>query len=61
MTLGREVGYAVRFEDCTSAATRIKYLTGGAGSEGKPAERHWKQSSRLRVSGSVFFMPPHSP
>lgn len=26
--LGREVGYAVRFEDCTSASTRIKYLTG---------------------------------
>ncbi|GLC37757.1 hypothetical protein PLESTB_001473700 [Pleodorina starrii] len=27
--LGREVGYAVRFEDCTSVATRIKYLTDG--------------------------------
>lgn len=26
--LGREVGYAVRFEDRTSPATRIKYLTG---------------------------------
>ncbi|EFJ40817.1 DEAH-box nuclear pre-mRNA splicing factor [Volvox carteri f. nagariensis] len=27
--LGREVGYAVRFEDCSSSATRIKYLTDG--------------------------------
>ncbi|KAG2499040.1 hypothetical protein HYH03_003225 [Edaphochlamys debaryana] len=27
--LGREVGYAVRFEDCTSPSTRIKYLTDG--------------------------------
>ncbi|KAG2439200.1 hypothetical protein HXX76_004563 [Chlamydomonas incerta] len=27
--LGREVGYAVRFEDCTCASTRIKYLTDG--------------------------------
>ncbi|KAG1663950.1 hypothetical protein FOA52_001076 [Chlamydomonas sp. UWO 241] len=27
--LGTEVGYAVRFEDRTSAATRIKYLTDG--------------------------------
>lgn len=26
--LGREVGYAVRFEDCTCPDTRIKYLTG---------------------------------
>lgn len=26
--VGAEVGYAVRFEDRTSAATRIKYLTG---------------------------------
>ena len=26
--LGREVGYAVRFEDRTSRDTRIKYLTG---------------------------------
>lgn len=27
--LGDEVGYAIRFEDCTSRATRIKYLTDG--------------------------------
>lgn len=26
-TLGREVGYAIRFEDCTSDVTRIKYMT----------------------------------
>ena len=26
--VGREVGYAVRFEDWTCSATRIKYLTG---------------------------------
>jgi HrpA-like RNA helicase len=26
--VGGEVGYAVRFEDRTSPATRIKYLTG---------------------------------
>ncbi|GFR43737.1 hypothetical protein Agub_g4632, partial [Astrephomene gubernaculifera] len=29
VALGREVGYAVRFEDCCSPATRIKYLTDG--------------------------------
>ncbi|KAL6757999.1 DEAH-box nuclear pre-mRNA splicing factor [Haematococcus lacustris] len=27
--LGQEVGYAVRFEDCTCPGTRIKYLTDG--------------------------------
>ncbi|RYP93711.1 hypothetical protein DL770_000083 [Monosporascus sp. CRB-9-2] len=27
--LGREVGYSIRFEDLTSAATRIKFLTDG--------------------------------
>lgn len=26
--LGTEVGYAVRFEDCTCPDTKIKYLTG---------------------------------
>ena len=26
--LGEEVGYAIRFEDCTSQATVIKYMTG---------------------------------
>ena len=28
-SLGEEVGYSIRFEDVTSAATRIKYLTDG--------------------------------
>ncbi|TAQ85246.1 hypothetical protein B7494_g6440 [Chlorociboria aeruginascens] len=27
--LGEEVGYAIRFEDCTSPATKIKYMTDG--------------------------------
>src|SRR5277367_2356148 len=27
--LGQEVGYSIRFEDVTSAATRIKFLTDG--------------------------------
>ena len=27
--VGRDVGYAVRFEERTCASTRIKYLTGG--------------------------------
>lgn len=27
--LGQEVGYSIRFEDCTSADTRIKYMTDG--------------------------------
>lgn len=27
--LGDTVGYAIRFEDCTSKATRIKYMTDG--------------------------------
>ncbi|XP_033220359.1 pre-mRNA-splicing factor ATP-dependent RNA helicase DHX16 [Belonocnema kinseyi] len=27
--LGNEVGYAIRFEDCTSQRTRIKYMTDG--------------------------------
>lgn len=27
--LGNEVGYAIRFEDCTSKATEIKYMTDG--------------------------------
>ena len=27
--LGQEVGYTIRFEDCTSSETRIKYMTDG--------------------------------
>ena len=27
--LGQEVGYSIRFEDCTSPATKIKYMTDG--------------------------------
>ena len=27
--LGKEVGYAIRFEDCTSSDTLIKYMTDG--------------------------------
>ncbi len=27
--LGQEVGYTIRFEDCTSADTKIKYMTDG--------------------------------
>ena len=27
--LGGKVGYAIRFEDCTSKDTRIKYMTDG--------------------------------
>ena len=27
--LGQEVGYAIRFEDCTSKSTIIKYMTDG--------------------------------
>lgn len=27
--LGREVGYVVRFDDCTSSETRIKFMTDG--------------------------------
>lgn len=27
--LGEEVGYAIRFEDCTSPSTLIKYMTDG--------------------------------
>ena len=27
--LGKEVGYTIRFEDCTSPETRIKYITDG--------------------------------
>jgi pre-mRNA-splicing factor ATP-dependent RNA helicase DHX16 len=26
--LGHEVGYSIRFEECTSERTRIKYMTG---------------------------------
>jgi len=29
VVLGQEVGYAVRFENCTSKATKLKYLTDG--------------------------------
>jgi ATP-dependent RNA helicase DHX8/PRP22 len=27
--LGQEVGYSIRFEDCTSPRTQIKYMTDG--------------------------------
>ena len=29
VVLGREVGYSIRFEDCTSQDTVIKYMTDG--------------------------------
>ena len=27
--IGQEVGYTIRFEDCTSPQTKIKYMTDG--------------------------------
>lgn len=27
--LGNEVGYSIRFEDCTSERTKLKYMTDG--------------------------------
>lgn len=27
--LGKKVGYSIRFEDCTSKETKIKYMTDG--------------------------------
>ena len=29
VSLGEEVGYAIRFEDCTTPSTVIKYMTDG--------------------------------
>lgn len=29
VSLGEEVGYSIRFEDCTSPSTVIKYMTDG--------------------------------
>lgn len=29
VTLGEEVGYTIRFEDCTSPRTKLKYMTDG--------------------------------
>ena len=29
VTLGQDVGYSIRFEDCTSKDTKIKYMTDG--------------------------------
>lgn len=29
VNLGAEVGYTIRFEDCTSPETKIKYMTDG--------------------------------
>ena len=29
VVLGQEVGYSIRFEDCTSNRTKLKYLTDG--------------------------------
>ena len=43
--VGREVGYAVRFEECACRATKIKYLTGASmfgSAEG------WKFKERVR-------------
>lgn len=27
--VGKEVGYSIRFEDCTSTSTQLKYMTDG--------------------------------
>lgn len=29
VTLGEEVGYTIRFEDCTGPKTKLKYMTDG--------------------------------
>jgi HrpA-like RNA helicase len=29
LQVGKEVGYSIRFEDCTSASTKLKYMTDG--------------------------------
>lgn len=29
LQVGKEVGYSIRFEDCTSASTQLKYMTDG--------------------------------
>ena len=31
--LGQEIGYAVRFDDCTTESTRVKYMTGEAAAQ----------------------------
>ena len=36
-SLGEEVGYSIRFEDCTSRDTIIKYMTDGMLMRGKSA------------------------
>ena len=29
LQVGKEVGYSIRFEDCTSTSTQLKYMTDG--------------------------------
>ena len=42
--LGQEVGYAIRFEDCTSEKTVIKYMTDGMLlREILPQKQNWKR------------------
>lgn len=53
VTLGREVGYAVRFEDCTSPATRIKYLTGAAGTGGEGCKAA-RSSNNIKRTGTSW-------
>ena len=38
--LGEEVGYSIRFDDCTSDKTLIKYMTGASYSPTHPIHNH---------------------
>ncbi len=42
--LGHEVGYSIRFEDCTSDVTKVKYMTG----TGPPARPLARAAAHLR-------------
>lgn len=52
-TLGEEVGYSIRFEDCTSPDTRIKYMTDGM------LQREILQDPRLKKYSVIMLDEAH--
>ena len=57
VTLGKEVGYAIRFEDCTSMGTRIRFITNGLALRDCIADPQFSRYSHIildEVDGSLL-------
>jgi ATP-dependent RNA helicase DHX8/PRP22 len=59
--LGQDVGYAIRFEDCTSPETKIKYMTDGMLLRELLLDGEMSKYSVLVLDEGMSPRPPSSP